>query len=76
MTQILHQYNDYMALVEIGGGYDIPARIEKSKLLKLLDELPGGDIYVSMVPHVSGKCVIVKPAALQEPHWWLLCPKE
>ena len=51
-------------------------RIEKSKLLKLLDELPSGDIYVSMVPHQAGKCMIVKPCNLTEPTWWLLCPKE
>jgi len=74
--QILHQYSDYMAVVEIGGGYDIPSRVEKSKLLKLLDELPDGEIYVSMVPHCAGKCVIVKPCNLTKPEWWLLCPKE
>jgi len=33
--QVLHQYTDYMALVTIGGGYDIPSRVEKSKLLKM-----------------------------------------
>ena len=74
--QILHQYSDYMAVVEIGGGYDIPSRVEKSKLLKLLDELPDGEIYVSTVPHQAGKCIIVKPCNLTEPSWWLLCPKE
>ena len=25
MTTILHKYTDYMAIAEIGGGYDIPA---------------------------------------------------
>ena len=30
---ILHKYSDYMAVVSIGGGYDIPSRVEKSKLL-------------------------------------------
>ena len=73
---ILHKYSDYMALVEIGSGYDIPSRVEKSKLQKLLDELPDGEIYVSMVPHQAGKCVIVKSVDVQEPSWWLLCPKE
>ena len=73
---ILHKYSDDMALVEIGGGYDIPSRVEKSKLLKLLDELPDGEIYVSMVPHQSGKCVIVRPCSHPNPSWWLLCPKE
>jgi hypothetical protein len=33
--RILHKYTDYMAMVEIGGGYDIPSRVEKSKLLKM-----------------------------------------
>ncbi|NCB27457.1 MAG: hypothetical protein EOM62_18680 [Bacteroidia bacterium] len=76
MTTILHQYTDYMALAEIGCGDDIPSRVDKSKLLKLLDELPDGEIYVSMLPHANGKCVIVKPCSLTEPSWWLLCPKE
>lgn len=68
------KFDEYSGIIKVGNGYSDIARVDRDRLIELLNRLPAGDIFISSVPHKAGRCVIAKPVTETEPHWHALAP--
>ena len=71
---IINRFDDASAIIEIGGGYGDVARIDRDRLVELLNRLPAGEVIISTLPHDAGRAVMLKHAAEKEPRWHVLAP--
>ena len=74
MTEIITQFNEYSGIIRCGSGYGDCSRVDRDRLIALLQKLPPGDVIISSITHDEGRGVFVKPADLTEPVWHVLTP--
>lgn len=72
--KIIERFNEYSGRVETGGGYADISRVDRDKLIKLLNLMPAGDIIITTAPHDAGRGVLAKPATEKNPVWFILSP--
>ena len=75
MTEIITQFNEYSGIIRCGSGYGDCSRVDRDRLIELLQKLPAGDVIVSTAPHTKGWATIIKPDN-QDPVWHILTPTE
>jgi len=70
---VITQFNEYSALIQCGSGYGETSRVDRDKLIELLNRLPAGDVILSTAPHQDGRAVLVKGEADSQ-NWYVLTP--
>lgn len=74
MTEIITQFNEYSGIIRCGSGYGDCSRVDRDRLIELLQKLPAGDVIISSITHDEGRGIVVKPAQEDEPIWHVLTP--
>lgn len=78
---ILHRYNDYLALISLGHSYSLPSKVTKRHLLELLEGYGDDEaLHLAQIETPTGtpRPVIVRPAEIKrdQPEWLCLCENE
>jgi hypothetical protein len=72
--RIISRFNSYSGIVETGGGYTETARVDKDRLIEVLERLPAGNIILTTAPHSGGQAVLVRHASVNDLTWHVLAP--